>query len=436
VQGQYDDYIARPKANGYQSLHTVVHDSAGRAIEIQIRTRTMHEHAEHGVAAHWAYKEAGARGYAGVAAAGAFEERVAAARKAVLQQLLAWERDHAAHLSGAGAPGFDDRIFVFTPQAAVIELPAGGTPVDFAYALHTDLGHRCRGARVDGALVPLNTPLANGQTVEISAAKEGGPSLDWLNVELGFLKSPRARAKVRAWFNAQAQAATIARGRELVERLLQREGKTALKLDDLAARLGFKGADALFEVVGKDEFSLRSIETLLKPAEPVPSADALALKRTRAAVGGVLVVGVESLMTSLARCCRPAPPDAIGGYVTRGKGVAIHRSQCSNYRQMLRTNPERAIAVAWGRPGTGKLAIYPVQVVIDATDRPGLLRDISELFAKERMNLTSARPQPMRGPAGPLVRLEATVEVDDVQRLGGVLQQVSRLAGVRGARRQ
>jgi GTP pyrophosphokinase len=435
VSGQYDDYIVRPKANGYQSLHTVVLDENGRSIEIQIRTRAMHDHAEHGVAAHWAYKEAGARGYAGVAAAGAFEERVAEARKAVLQQLLAWERDHAAQSAGPGGPGFDDRIFVFTPQATVIELPAGGTPVDFAYALHTDLGHRCRGARVDGTLVPLNTALVNGQTVEITAAKEGGPSRDWLNPELGFLKSPRARAKVRAWFNAQVQAATIARGRELVEKLLQREGRTALKLDDLAARLGFKGADALFEVVGKDEFSLRSIEALLKPAEPTPSADALAIKRTRATEGGVLVVGVESLMTSLARCCRPAPPDAIGGYVTRGKGVAIHRSQCSNYRQMLRSNPERAIAVAWGAGRGAKTAMYPVQVGIEAVDRPGLLRDISELFAKERMNLTSARPQAVRGPAGPLVRLEVTVEVDDVQRLAAVLAQVVRLPGVRGARR-
>ena len=269
---QFNDYIAKPKANGYQSLHTVVLDDDGAPLEVQIRTRAMHEHAEYGVAAHWAYKEAGARGYAGISAAGGFEERVAQARKAVLRQLLAWERDHAAQVSHDGAPGFDDRIFVFTPQATVIELPAGATPVDFAYAVHTDLGHRCRGARVDGVMVPLNTPLTNGQTVEVTAIKEGGPSLDWLNAELGYLKSPRARAKVRAWFNARAQHETIARGRELVEKLLQREGRTALKLDELAARLGFKGADALFEVVGKDEFSLRHIETLLKPQDAARAA--------------------------------------------------------------------------------------------------------------------------------------------------------------------
>jgi GTP pyrophosphokinase len=404
---------------------------------VQIRTGAMHEHAEHGVAAHWAYKEAGVRGYGGVSAAGGFEDRLAAARKAVLRQLLAWERDHAQSIGVEGAAGFDDRIFVFTPQATVIELPAGGTPIDFAYSVHTDLGHRCRGARVDGALVPLNTALSNGQTVEITTTKDGGPSLDWLNPELGFLHSPRARAKVRAWFNAQALAATIARGREAVEKLLQREGKTAWKLDEIAARLGFKVAGALFESVGKDEFSLRSIEALLRPQEPGPTVDeAITLRRTRATDGGVLVVGVESLMTSLARCCRPAPPDAIDGYVTRGKGVAIHRRGCSNFRNMLRVNPERAIAVAWGRQPAGRELAYPVQVWIEAVDRTGLLRDVSELLAKERMNITGVTTQPVKGPAGALARMELTVEVDDAARLTSVLQQVARIPGVRAAHRR
>ena len=435
VPDQFDDYIAKPKANGYQSLHTVVQGDDGHALEVQIRTRAMHEHAEYGVAAHWAYKEAGARGYAGVSATGGFEERVALARKAVLRQLLAWERDHAAQVSPDGV-GFDDRIFVFTPQATVIELPVGATPVDFAYALHTDLGHRCRGARVDGVMVPLNTPLANGQTVDVVTIKDGGPSLDWLNAELRFLKSPRARAKVRAWFNARAQADTIARGRELVEKLLQREGRTSLKHDDLAARLGFKGADALFEVVGKDEFSLRTIENLLKPQEAAPPAtDVIPLRRARASEGGVLVVGVDSLMTSLARCCRPAPPDAIGGYVTRGKGVAIHRSNCTNFRQMLRASPERAIPVAWGAKPTHREALYPVNVRVEANDRTGLLRDISELFAKERMNVTAVQSQTSTGALGTLAQMEITVEVDDALRLPGVLALISRIPGVRSARR-
>jgi GTP pyrophosphokinase len=284
-------------------------------------------------------------------------------------------------------------------------------------------------------MVPLNTPLANGQTVEVVTAREGGPSLDWLNADLGYLKSPRARSKVRAWFNAQAQAQTIARGRELVERLLQREGRTAVKLDELAERLGFKGADALFEVVGKDEYSLRHIEALLKPAEQhaVPD-DAVALRRSRAAQGGVLVVGVESLMTTLARCCRPAPPDPIGGYVTRGKGVAIHRGDCPNFRHMAERSPDRVIPVAWGQAGGD--ALYPVDVAIEATDRQGLLRDISEVFAKERVNVTGVKTQSVKDAHGGTAWMTFTVEIADAARLAHVLRQVVQVAGVRHARRR
>jgi GTP pyrophosphokinase len=441
VAGEFDDYIARPKPNGYQSLHTVVLDDDGRTVEVQIRTQAMHEHAEHGVAAHWAYKEAGARGYAGVSASGEFEEQIAQARKAVLRQLLAWERDFAEHDGAPQSAAFDDRIYVFTPQAAVIELPAHATPVDFAYALHTDLGHRCRGARVDGAMVPLHTRLRSGQTVEVVAAKEGGPSLDWLNPELGYLASSRAKAKVRAWFNALAAAQTVARGRELVEKLLQREGRTSLKLDDLAAQLGFRNADALFEVVGKDEFSLRNIEHLLRPAEPPASADELAaFKRAKptegAGKGGVLVVGVESLLTSLARCCRPAPPDAIGGFVTRGKGVAIHRADCTNFRHMAGQSPERVIAVAWGQQRGDRTAMYPVDVLVEAHDRPGLLRDISEVFAKDKVNVTGVHTQTVKDARGSIAWMTFTVEVSDATRLSAVLAQVARVAGVRQARRK
>lgn len=443
VPGEFDDYIARPKPNGYQSLHTVVLDDDGRAVEVQIRTRAMHDHAEHGVAAHWAYKEAGVKGYAGVSAAGGFDAQVAEARKAVLRQLLAWERDFVEGAAeGAAEEGvFDDRIYVFTPQAAVVELPTGATPIDFAYHLHTDLGHRCRGAKVDGAMVPLNTALASGQTVEITTIKEGGPSLDWLNSELGYLRSARSKAKVRAWFNALAQQQTIAKGREAVEKLLQREGRTAMKLDDLAMQLGFRQADALFEVVGKDEFSLRTIEALLRPAEPARTADdAIAAKFARpesdAPKGGVLVVGVESLMTSLARCCRPAPPDGIGGYVTRGRGVAIHRADCSNFRQMASRSPERVIAVAWGAPRADKSAMYPVDVVVEASDRQGLLRDISEVFAKEKMNVTSVNTQSLKDTRGGTAWMTFTVEVSDSTRLNHVLGLVTRVGGVRASRRK
>ncbi|MBL8361684.1 MAG: bifunctional (p)ppGpp synthetase/guanosine-3',5'-bis(diphosphate) 3'-pyrophosphohydrolase [Rubrivivax sp.] len=455
LDGEFDDYIARPKPNGYQSLHTVVRLADDRPLEIQIRTRAMHEHAEHGVAAHWMYKEAGAKGYAGQsglrgsggsAAGGDFEERIAEARKAVLRELLAWERD-VSQQAQSGEPGaaargpavFDDRIYVFTPQATIIELPAGATPVDFAYAVHSDLGHRCRGARVDGALVPLNTVLANGQTVEITVVREGGPSMDWLNPELGYLKSPRSRAKVRAWFNAQALQATVARGREAVERLLQREGRTAVKLDWIAEQLGFKRADDLFEVVGKDEFSLRSIETLLRPAEPAAPDDAIALRRPRSdGRGGVLVVGVESLMTTLARCCRPAPPDAIVGFVTRGKGVAIHRRDCANFRHMAETHGERVIDVEWGVPEAkgGKESVYPLDVSIEAADRPALLRDVSEVFAKEKMNVIGVKTISTRDADGRTARMTFTVEAPDAAQLTQVLAQITRVPGVRHARRR
>ncbi len=438
VDGEFDDYIARPKPNGYQSLHTVVMGSDATPLEVQIRTRAMHEHAEHGVAAHWMYKEAGAKGYAGVAASGDFEERIAEARKAVLRELLAWERDFSGQDS-SGSAAFDDRIYVFTPQATIVDLPTGGTPVDFAYSLHTELGHRCRGARVDGAMVPLNTALKSGQTVEVVSAKEGGPSMDWLNPELGYLASPRARAKVRAWFNAQAQAHTIARGRELVEKLLQREGRTATERDALAEQLGFKDADALYEVVGKDEFSLRTIENLLRPPEPEPSSEQIALHRPRSeGKGGVLVVGMDSLLTNLARCCRPAPPDAIAGFVTRGRGVAVHRRDCSNLRHMAGASPGRVIEVEWGTGRGEKAPVYPMDVLVEASDRPGLLRDISEVFAKDKMNVTGVHTQSARDKGGErgTAWMTFTVEVSDAARLAIVLAQIGRVAGVRHARRK
>jgi GTP pyrophosphokinase len=438
VAGEFDDYIARPKANGYQSLHTVVLDPQGRAVEVQIRTRQMHEQAEHGVAAHWAYKEAGAKGSAGASAS--LSAQIAEARKMVLRQLLAWERDFVEH--GAGEAGtFDDRIYVFTPQANVVELTARATPIDFAYALHTDLGHRCRGAKADGVMIPLNTPLRSGQTVEIMAAKEGGPSLDWLNGELGFLKAARSKSKVRAWFNLLAQRQTAARGREAIEKVLQREGKTAVKLDELASQLGFRTSNALFEAVGKDEFSLRNIEALLRPMVPLPSMDdAIVLKHARAkpqtSKGGVLVVGVDSLMTSLARCCRPAPPDAIGGYVTRGKGIGIHRLTCANFKQMVARSPERTIAVAWDEARADAAAAYPVDVMFEADDRQGLLRDISEVFAKEKVNVVGVRSESVKGQSVGTAFMTFTIEVSNTSRVANVLSQAAKVSGVRVARRK
>ena len=431
IAEEFDDYIARPKANGYQSLHTVVRDLDGKPIEIQIRTQAMHEHAEHGVAAHWAYKEAGTKGYAGVSASSAYDAKIA-----VLRQLLAWERDLSGTVADKGL--FDDRIYVLTPDAAIVELPQGATPLDFAYTIHTSLGHRCRGAKVDGAMVPLNTPLANGQTVEITTIKEGAPSRDWLNTELGYLVSNRARNKVRSWFNAQIAAEHIARGREAVEKLLQREGRTAIKLEDLAAQLGFKSADGLFDVVGKDEYSLRNIEVLLNPPEPAPSADEMVLRRStrgsrNASSSGVLVVGVDSLLTQLSRCCKPAPPDAIAGFVTRGKGVSIHRQDCSNFRELLARTPERVIEVRWGERKAGAdAAVYSVDIAVEAADRQGLLRDISEVFSKEKINVTGVQTQSVKG----MAFMTFTVETPDAALLPRVLTNLKGVKGVRNARRR
>lgn len=251
---EFDDYISRPKPNGYRSLHTVVTDAQGRAFEVQIRTREMHQFAEYGMAAHWRYKEAGARG-GQVAASSEYDRQLS-----WMRQLLAWNSD--VEDEGEAARRADQRIYVLTPQARVIELPAGATPVDFAYHLHTDLGHRCRGARVDGQMVPLNTRLATGQTVEVIAAKSGGPSRDWLNTQLGYLASPRARAKVRMWFNAIELQQRITQGQALVEKELQRLGKTAVNLEQLAQGLGFARADDLYVAAAKDEFSLRQIDTV------------------------------------------------------------------------------------------------------------------------------------------------------------------------------
>ena len=439
---EFNDYIARPKSNGYQSLHTVVRDARQKAIEIQIRTQSMHDHAEHGVAAHWAYKEAGKKGYSGVSATGAYDAKIA-----VLRQLLAWEREMSSADSRSSANNFQgtrvseaapDRIYVLTPEAAVVELPEGATPIDFAYTLHTNLGHRCRGAHIDGVMVPLNTVLKNGQTVSITAIKDGGPSRDWLNPELGFLVSARARAKVRAWFNAQVLQETVLKGREVVEKLLQREGKSSTNLEELSGQLGFKSSEALFESVGKEEFSLRAIEQFLRPNAiiNVTPDDYILLKKSKPTKpsenGGVLVVGMDSLMTQLAKCCKPAPPDEIKGFVTRGKGVSIHREDCSNFAQIERKNPDRVIEVTWSHTKVAQPLAYQVDVSIEAFDRQGLLRDISEVFSKEKMNVVGVQTQSIKEVAW----MTFTVEVFDTRKLNKVLGLIGEVKGVRNAKRR
>lgn len=423
VPDEFDDYIARPKPNGYQSLHAVVRDDDGRPLEIQIRTRRMHEFAELGMAAHWRYKEG-----RGASAASADDERIA-----WLRQLLAWRQDVGVpHHPGEATA--DDRIYVLTPQAKVVELPVGATPIDFAYHVHTELGHRCRGAKVDGAMVPLNTPLKTGQTVEIIAAKMGGPSRDWLNPELGYLASARSRAKVRQWFNAVELEQSIVAGREIVDKELQRLGKTAVKLEDLAHRLGYATVEDLCAAATKEEFSLRSIEQALVAAPVAPAAPPPIIsgkpKAAPAGKGRVLVVGVDSLLTQLARCCRPVPPDEIVGFVTRGRGVSIHRAACVNAQALARRQPERVIDVSWGSAPAD--AAYPVDILVHAQDRQGLLRDVSEVFAREKLNVVGVNTVTVRGGA----QMQFTVEVADTATLRRALAQILEVPGVLSARRR
>lgn len=440
VPDEFDDYISRPKPNGYRSLHTVVIDQQGRHFEIQIRTHEMHEFAEYGMAAHWRYKEAGARG--GVESAVSRYDR----QIAWMRQLLAFDQTASAESpekdastlsekQDEGPPAEPERIYVMTPQARVIELPAGSTPVDFAYYLHTDLGHRCRGARVDGQMVPLLTKLKTGQTVEIIAAKSGGPSRDWLNPQLGFLASPRSRAKVRSWFNAIELQQRISQGQTMVEKELQRLGKTAINLEQLAQQLGFARSDDLYVAVAKDEFSLRTIDQVLRQqaapgtedAEPPRTFSTGTDSVAKTGKSGVLVVGVDALLTQLARCCRPAPPDDIAGFVTRGRGVSIHRADCPSYRALANQQPERLIEVDWGDTGQ---SVYPVNISIQAPDRSNLLRDLSEVFARLRLNVVGINTQSRRS----LAHMIFTVEVRNGEQIRQALSALNDLAGVSATR--
>lgn len=439
IPEEFDDYISRPKPNGYQSLHTVVVAEDGRALEVQIRTHEMHRFAEYGVAAHWRYKESGGSSFS----AQKYDEKIA-----WLRQLLAWKSEVADAVVGQEqdiqrewveklkSAALDDRIYVLTPQARVIELPNGATPIDFAYHLHTNVGHRCRGARVDGAMVPLNTPLKNGQTVEIITARgsDAGPSRDWLSP--GYVASPRTRSKVRAWFNAIEQQETLSHGRTLVEKTLQREGKTAIKLEDLAHKLGFPKVEDLFLSVGKEEFSLRNIEHVLHADEEQKNAakglasDTVVPNKSRAssvtqgARSGVLVVGTEGLMTQLAKCCKPAPPDEIVGFITRGKGVSIHRANCKNLAQMRMKALERVIQTTWGEPG--KETVYPVDIFVLASDRQGLLRDISEIFSREKINVIGVSTQSTKGQA----HMSFTAEISSTAQLQKALTVIRDVTGV------
>ncbi len=451
----YDDYISRPKPNGYRSLHTGVTAQDGKPLEIQIRTREMHRFAEYGVASHWRYKErttgpdAGKGRDAPPSGAQGYDERVA-----WMRQLLAWQREVGQGLGTAAKvpQAQDEHVYVLTPQARVVELPAGSTPIDFAYSVHTKIGHRCRGARVDAQLVPLTTVLRNGQTVEVIVAREGvgneGPSRDWLNPQLGYVRSSRARAKVRQWFNALEIERDTAVGRERVERVLQREGRTAVKLETLAARLGYDDPTQMFLAAGRDELSSRPIEEALRVDSPAPARGSEAggkpdpqmlgvvhATRRQAAGDGVLVEGIDSLLTQLAKCCRPAPPDPVVGYITRGRGVTIHRADCSSLRQLQERSPERVIETTWAPQVTGARAAgqtYPVDVEVRATDRQGLLRDVSDAFSRNRINVVGVKTHSLDDYAS----MRFTAEISDTSQLDQTLAAIRTVPGVISAARR
>jgi GTP pyrophosphokinase len=426
VPKEFDDYISRPKANLYRSLHTAVMLPEGRSLEVQIRTREMHREAELGVAAHWRYKEGAKR--AG-AKSDPFDEKIA-----WLRQMLAWRDDivdASDWVEQSKHAALDDTVYVLTPQGKVIDLPQEATPVDFAYALHTDVGHRCRGAKVNGAIVPLDYRLKNAERVEIITAKSGGPSRDWLNPALGYLRSSRARNKVRQWFNSQDQASVIAAGRASVERELQREGKRSASLEELARRLGFEQADDLFAAVGRDEVGQRQLQNAVRgeAESPQPMPVQAHKARAEAAKSGVLVVGVDRLLTQLARCCRPAPPDRITGFVTKGRGVSVHRRDCPALARLLARFPERMISAEWGNQAG---QVYPVDIVVQGNDRQGLLRDVTESLSREKLNVIAMKTQMRHS----IASMYFTVEIDDIDHLRRALAAIEDVRGVLAAARR
>jgi GTP pyrophosphokinase len=431
IPKEFDDYIARPKSNGYQSLHTVVVGDDGRPIEVQIRTKDMHQFAEYGVAAHWRYKEGG------FSKGNNTEQSEYDAQIAWVRQLISWQSDltHALSAQDKALKLQDPQIYVLTPDARVIELPRESTPIDFAYHVHTNLGHLCRGAKVNGQMVPLNTKLQTGQTVSIVATKQGGPSRDWLRDE--FVKSNRAKTKIRAWFNAQATADYLTQGRALFEKELQRLGKTATRHEDIAQALGFANADECYLAFGREEVTAHHIETHFKETPPPDTRDPASDDKQWVSAqtgkflnrGGVLVVGLDDLMTQLAQCCKPAPPDDVAGFVTRGKGISIHRSSCDNFANMKAQHPERVLPCTWATRAGSR---YAVDVLIHAHESVDLLKDITDIIAREKILVSGLSKQ--RGALGQC-QLVFSLEVEHTGQLEKSMQALRQLPDVRSVER-
>ncbi len=420
IPGEFDDYIANPKGNGYKSLHTVIVGPEDKGVEVQIRTFDMHQFNEFGVAAHWRYKEGG-KGDS------AYEQKIA-----WLRQLLDWRENMAESGKEDLAAAFktelfNDTIYVLTPHGKVLSLPTGATPIDFAYALHSSIGDRCRGAKVEGQIVPLSTPLENGQRVEIITAKEGHPSVNWLYE--GWVKSGKAIGKIRAYIRQQNADTVREEGRVQLDKQLAKLTPKP-NLQELAENLGFKKLDDLYTAVGQGEISNRAIQkacgTLNEPP-PVPVSETTIVKQSKIKKGGkngVLIDGEDGLMTTLAKCCKPAPPDDIVGFVTRDRGISVHRNTCPSFRHLAEQSPEKVLNASWAALQEGQ--VFAVDVEIRAQDRSGLLRDVSDALARHKLNVTAVQTQSRDLEAS----MRFTLEVRQVNDLPRVLAGLGDIKGV------
>jgi guanosine-3',5'-bis(diphosphate) 3'-pyrophosphohydrolase len=422
LPGTFDDYIATPKDNFYQSLHTAVLADDGRPLEIQIRTPRMHANAEYGVAAHWRYKEGRERDET-------YERRILWLRK-----LMEWRQDvddAGDFVDAMKSDVFDDRVYAFTPRGDIIDLPAGSTPIDFAYHIHTEIGNRCRGAKINGKLVTLDHKLQTGDSVEILTSKRGGPSRDWLNPSLEMVKTQRARSKIRQWFKRLDREQNIANGRVLLERELHRLGLERITYEQIAHDMNFSSVDDLLAAIGCGDVHLgKIVARLVEHEEPELIAEPLLEERppeARVSTEEISVVGLTGLLTHIARCCNPAPGDAIVGYITRGRGATIHRRDCPNILRIKDEDRERLVQVAWGKPAD----TYPVCVRIRAYDRDGLMRDVSTLVANEGISMSSVQVATKNS----LAIFELVMNVTDISQLSRVLSRLEALPNVLEARR-
>lgn len=430
IPGEFDDYIARPKSNNYRSLHTAVSGPRGLALEVQIRTLEMHQYSELGVAAHWRYKEGGKSD-------AKFDEKIA-----WLRQILAWKdevADSGDLLEQFKSELFQDKVYVLTPQGKVIDLPKGATPIDFAYSLHTDLGHRTRGAKVNGSIVSLNTKLQNGERVEILTAKIGSPSRDWLNATLGFLQTPSARAKVRHWFKYQHFEENVAQGRAKLDRELHRAGVGAVNQEKIAQKLQYQKLEDFLAAIGRGDVSEYQIALAIQENEtPKPKEVARPASTRRSSTAqsdagivgeGIVIEGIGNLQTSIAKCCKPMSSDAIVGYLTRDHGVTIHRKACSFIMRLPESRRDRVLGAQWG----GHLNVNTdVDIEVEAHDRQGLLRDISDLFVREKVNATKANTLSRNN----LALMQFSIEILDLEQLNRLLALIQHVPDVIAARRR